>query len=102
MDCSGTARLFGVAIMVICVVGFFGAGIGKSQGAVQCSNATFCGGWYAVCKRTLPVGGSISVCDQRRSACLSSGCFHFNNPRPRCKSNPADLKLTTACQRASR
>ena len=68
-------------------------------GAKTCSNATFCGGWDTVCKRTLPAGGSASICQQRYSQCLSSGCYFFNVPRPRCKSNATDLALTTACQR---
>jgi hypothetical protein len=73
-----------------------------ADSATQCSNATFCGGWYAVCKRTAPArGGTVDIaeCDRRRAACLSSGCFFFNRPGPRCKSNPNDLALTTACRR---
>jgi hypothetical protein len=71
---------------------------GPAHSAV-CSNATFCGGWYAVCKRTLPPNGSVAECDRRRAECLSSGCFQFNRTGPRCKSNPNDLALTTSCKR---
>ncbi len=98
MRSSVATRLIGFAI-VAASVGLFGSLADQAQGATRCSNATFCGGWFSVCKRTIPPGGSIAVCNQRRAACLSSGCFHFNSPGPRCKSNPADLKLTTACRR---
>jgi hypothetical protein len=65
----------------------------------QCPNSVFCGGWYGVCMRTCPRGDCTGECQSRRAACLSSGCFHFNVPRPRCKSNAEDMRLTTACQR---
>jgi len=67
--------------------------------AQSCPTNVFCGGWRNVCLRTCPAGDCTAVCTQRYNACLSSGCFHFNSPGPRCKSNPADLKLTTACSR---
>ncbi len=66
--------------------------------APACSNAVFCGGWHAVCRRTLPPGGSVAVCDARHAACLKTGCYHFNRPGPRCKHNPMDLSLTTSCR----
>lgn len=64
----------------------------------KCSNATFCAGWDAVCKRTLPPGGSISVCRDRKAKCLTTGCYFFNVPRPRCKNNAEDYALTTSCR----
>lgn len=64
----------------------------------KCSNATFCAGWDAVCKRTLPVGGSVSVCRDRKAKCLTTGCYFFNVPRPRCKNNAEDYALTTSCR----
>jgi hypothetical protein len=69
--------------------------------APACSNATFCGGWHSVCMRRPPPGGVVNPaeCARRRAACLSSGCFQFSSPGPRCKSNPGDLALTTACHR---
>ena len=67
--------------------------------AQACSNKVFCGGWRVVCHRTLPPGGSPKVCTERYTQCLSSGCYFFNKPGPRCKNNPADLALTTSCQR---
>jgi hypothetical protein len=67
--------------------------------SVGCSTTTFCGGWLAVCRRT---GGQADVCQQRHEACLTSGCFFFNRPGPRCKDNPGDLALTTACFRRAR
>ena len=64
--------------------------------AAACPNPVFCGGWLSTCKRT---GGVDAVCQQRYKACLSSGSFHFNNPRPRCKNNPADYALSYSCHR---
>jgi hypothetical protein len=83
-----------VALLLLVAVG----GISESH-AQACSNQVFCSGWHAVCKRTLPPGGTPKVCQERRAKCLSSGCYFFNVPRPRCKNNPEDLALTTACQR---
>ena len=68
-----------------------------ASGAQTCSVATFCGGWRGLCIRKGVVGEA--VCQKRYAACLSSRCFHFDNPRPRCMSNPGDMALTTACQR---
>jgi hypothetical protein len=67
--------------------------------AASCSNSVFCGGWLSVCNRRSPPSAAAE-CRQRYTACLSSGCFHFNVPRARCKSNAEDMALTTACQRA--
>jgi hypothetical protein len=53
----------------------------------------FCSFWKAVCLRTLKPGNLPSVCSTRHSDCLSSGCYFFNNPRPRCESNAFDLDL---------
>jgi hypothetical protein len=64
--------------------------------AQACSNKVFCGGWLRLCTQ---IGGRGDVCGDRYKACLSSGCFYFSSPRPRCKNNPEDMKLTTACQR---
>ena len=85
-------------LAIACAAGFAALGSVPSAHAAGCSKAAFCAGWYVVCKRTLPAGGSVSVCDSRRSACLSSGCFHFNSPGPRCVSNPADVALTRSCK----
>jgi hypothetical protein len=55
----------------------------------------FCGIWQRICNRVCPGGGDCSaVCTSRLTACRSNGCFHFNQPRPRCFSNADDLALT--------
>ena len=57
----------------------------------------FCGVWQGVCNRTCPGGGNCaSVCRDRAAQCQSSGCFHFNSPRPRCFNNTSDRALTDA------
>ena len=50
----------------------------------------FCRAWLKVCNRS----GDSGICSARHRQCLSSGCFHFNVPRPRCLNNAADRKLT--------
>ena len=88
-----------LALGVFLLLGEAGAfGSAFAQARVQaCSNRDFCDGWTMVCLR----GGAVSnhVCQQRRAKCISTGCFDFNVPRPRCKSNPEDLALTTSCRR---
>jgi hypothetical protein len=70
-----------------------------SSVARTCPVATFCGGWHSLCLRRLPAN-EAGECAKRRTACLSSRCFYFKSPRPRCMSNAEDMALTTACQRA--
>jgi hypothetical protein len=91
------ARAGVLTVLLSAGIVIFGYSADPAYSAV-CSNATFCGGWYAVCKRTLPRNGSVAECDRRRAACLASGCFQFNKTGPRCKSNPRDLALTTSCK----
>jgi hypothetical protein len=74
--------------------------LGASEALAQaCSNKDFCTGWNVVCHRTLPKGADAGECTRRKANCLKTGCYHFNSPRPRCKNNPEDLKLTLSCQR---
>jgi hypothetical protein len=56
--------------------------------------AEFCNVWQRICNRTCPTGpgNCRSECASRNSACRTSGCFHFNRPRPRCFNNPADRR----------
>jgi hypothetical protein len=54
------------------------------------SRSGFCNFWNAVCLR---IGGRQDVCATRHTNCLSSGCFFFSNPRPRCENNAFDLDL---------
>jgi hypothetical protein len=57
----------------------------------------FCGTWLNLCNRTCPGGAGTcgEVCGARYNACLSSGCFHFNTPGPRCQGNAVDQAATT-------
>lgn len=64
-----------------------------------CSNRDFCRGWNAVCHRTLVKGADPKECTRRFTQCLTSGCYFFNVPRPRCKTNAEDVALTLSCQR---
>jgi hypothetical protein len=63
-----------------------------------CSNRVFCAGWRYVCNNRS--SARSAECERRFDACLSSGCYFFNVPRPRCKNSAEDLALTTSCQRA--
>ena len=67
--------------------------------ASACTNRDFCTGWNAVCHRTLTKGADPKECGRRFKQCLSTGCYFFNVPRPRCKNNAEDLALTLSCQR---
>lgn len=53
----------------------------------------FCNGWHGVCLRTCPGGDCSGVCRQRLATCRTTGCFHFNVPRPRCDSDAEDVAL---------
>jgi len=66
--------------------------------AQKVSRAGFCQGWRGVCGRTCPQGPGMckDVCNQRLGACLATGCFHFNSPRPRCDNNAEDVRLYQA------
>ena len=88
--------IFGIALLIVVV------GLHTPASAQQCSNSVFCGGWHTVCLRTCPSGDCTAVCNSRKAECLSSGCYHFNSPRPRCKNNPEDMRLTTACDSPSK
>ena len=57
----------------------------------------FCGTWLNLCNKTCPggAGACVGVCAARHTACLSSGCFYFNTPGPRCQGNAADQAATT-------
>jgi len=52
----------------------------------------FCGTWLQLCNKTCPQGPGKcgGVCANRYKACLSSGCFFFNTPGPRCQGNSKD------------
>jgi hypothetical protein len=62
----------------------------------KASRVTFCAAWAQVCQRNCAQGAGNcgTICGQRLDACRSSGCFHFNAPRPRCDNNPEDVALS--------
>ena len=84
--------------LVIALVGLVALSTDAWAQAEKCSNKDFCSGWRVVCHRTLPAGASPKGCTDRYQQCLTNGCLFFNQPRPRCKNNPEDLKLTLSCQ----
>ena len=87
-----------VGLAFVLSVGVF-AFISSSAEAQQARNlAEFCVVWQGVCNRTCPSGaGNCSRdCASRVAACRSSGCFHFNNPGPRCYNNARDRERTDA------
>ena len=89
---AGPAHFVSAAIVAI-------AFISSSAEAQQARNvAEFCGVWQGVCNRTCPSGpgNCRSECASRVAACRSSGCFHFNNPGPRCFNNARDRERTDA------
>lgn len=63
--------------------------------SAQSSKEQFCQMWHGICNDT----GNASVCKSRLSGCRASGCYHFNNPGPRCWNNTAD-RNAPALQRA--
>ena len=62
--------------------------LGVASAEAQSRNA-FCARWHNVCKSTCPAGtpkvSCHATCADRLAACRSSGCYHFNNPGPRCQ-----------------
>jgi hypothetical protein len=67
--------------------------------AQQARNVTeFCDVWMLVCNRTCPngPGNCTAVCSSRHGTCLSTGCFPFRSPGPRCYANASDRALTDA------
>ncbi len=52
------------------------------------SRAQHCNMWHSRCLATCPNGpGTCApICNQRKAACMSSGCYFFNSPGPRCQS----------------
>ena len=83
-----------IAMSILAIGSLFFLTTHEAQAKITCSTAAFCAGWDAVCKKT----GDAAICRDRRAKCLSSGCYFFNSPRPRCKNNPEDLAMTTSCR----
>lgn len=65
--------------------------------ASAAGSRAFCGTWLSVCNKTCSGGPGTcgGVCAARHSAWLSSGCFNFNVPGPRCEGNATDQTATT-------
>ena len=90
-------RLTLVGIVLALGAAFLSAGISTSVSAQEAKSVSqFCAIWERICNRTCTTGpGTCSpVCSSRRSACTTSGCFHFNSPGPRCFANAQDRGLT--------
>ncbi|SRR6266481_9141201 len=64
--------------------------------ASAAGSRAFCGTWLNLCNKTCPGGAGTcgGVCTDRYNACLSSGCFYFNTPGPRCQGDAADQAAT--------
>jgi len=74
--------------------------LGIALSPFECAAAggspAFCRTWLNVCNRTCPNGPGTcgGVCSGRYESCLSSGCFFFNVPGPRCQGNAKDETAT--------
>jgi hypothetical protein len=89
--------VFGLALVLSAA--FFTTVVPTTAEAQQARNiAEFCASFQGVCNRTCTTGPGTcrNACASRRSACLTSGCFHFNSPGPRCFSNAAHRAMTDA------
>jgi hypothetical protein len=85
------------AIWLACALalGIFFSATNTATAQVARNVGEFCGIRQLVCNRTCRGGGDCSLdCTTRLAACRSNGCFHFNQPRPRCFNNAGDLALT--------
>lgn len=75
------------------------AGVGDASAA---GSPAFCRTWLKVCNQTCPSGPGTctGVCDGRYQTCLSSGCFPFNVPGPRCQDSTKDQTATAKASKA--
>jgi hypothetical protein len=71
------------------------------EGACAAGSPAFCRTWLKVCNQTCPGGPGTcgGVCDARYQTCLSSGCFPFNVPGPRCQDNTRDQTATAKAKK---
>jgi hypothetical protein len=84
-----------IVSIIILVAGL--SAIAPLAEAQQARNlAEFCGVWQGVCNRTCPAGtGNCQpVCAQRRATCMTTRCFPFNNPGPRCFTDASARQAT--------
>ena len=86
-------RFMGIGLPVLAILSF---AVLPIESASAAGSPAFCGTWLKLCNKTCPGGPGTcgGVCSARHKACLSSGCFHFNTPGPRCQSNALDETAT--------
>jgi hypothetical protein len=72
------------------------------EGASAAGSPGFCGTWLKLCNKTCTTGPGTCgpVCSTRYKGCLSSGCFFFNTPGPRCENNAKDQAATVKSKKA--
>jgi hypothetical protein len=88
------SALCGIGLLLIA------AATAEAQGAKgKCPVNVFCGGWYSVCLRvSTQFPDYKEVCAPRMQQGVSTRCFPFRSPGPRCCDNPRDMALTTAAR----
>lgn len=98
---GAAVTLFSIRLLVLAALA---TALLPLEGAAAAGSAAFCGPWLKLCNRTCPNGpGTCSaVCSGRYQACLSSGCFFFNTPGPRCQGNARDETATSKVKKALR
>jgi hypothetical protein len=85
------------ASAMIVVAGLFAPLAIVPAQAQQARNvAEFCQVWQGTCNRTCPSGPGTCrpVCAQRFATCMTTQCYPFNVPGPRCFANATDRQLT--------
>lgn len=92
-------RLF-VGLALVLSAGIINLAVASSPAEAQQARTVsqFCAVWQGVCNRTCRSGpgNCTGECASRAAACRSNGCFHFNNPGPRCFSDARARELTDA------
>jgi hypothetical protein len=88
-------RFTGIGLLVLATI--LSVTVFSMHPASAAGSRAFCGTWLNLCNRTCPGGAGMcgGVCTARYNACLSSGCFFFNTPGPRCQAHAADQAATT-------
>ncbi len=92
-----TRMVFGLALMLSAML--FAIAVPTPVEAQQARNvAEFCGSFQGICNRTCRGGPGTcrNDCASRYSTCLTSECFFFNSPGPRCFSNAGHRAMTDA------
>jgi hypothetical protein len=88
--------------MRFALLAILSVGMLSIEGASASGSPGFCGTWLKLCNKTCPTGPGTCgpVCSTRYKGCLSSGCFFFNVPGPRCEGNAKDQAATTGAKKA--